>query len=166
MINLGRTRRHAGKPGAVERAAKALAKRGRPRVTELEIGVLVALAHNVDPWTTHGDSRTVSQALARCRRKGLAVRTQDLDGYMVDYVTAAGGEVLFPMGVESFDVGDEPDWQCARCGSSVARIEGTLVDACVSSEDFCNGNPLKARGYVRGAGRHAAPSSSDPGAKP
>jgi len=73
---LNLTQRHAGKPGAVERAAEALRKRVTPKplLTPLELTVLCRVARNEDPHAgTAGGvgSRRISQALGRLRRKGM-----------------------------------------------------------------------------------------------
>jgi hypothetical protein len=92
--NLNLIRRHAGKPGAVERAAAALRNRGvkKPIVTVLEAQVLAHVSLREDPWygvrgrvvsldasavpsgSATGGSRKVSQALSRLCRKGLVDR--------------------------------------------------------------------------------------------
>lgn len=64
-------------------------------------------------------------------------------------------------GVEWFagEYGEEP--QCARCGSSVARTgehgeafaESTGRLRCLSSAEWCAGNPMAGREGQKGAGR-------------
>ncbi len=85
MRTLNLQRRHAGKPGAIERAAEALQRRGAPKplLTPIELTVLCRVARDEDPWSgvslhevtgnggIRGGSRIVSQALGRLRRKGM-----------------------------------------------------------------------------------------------
>ncbi len=89
---LNLARRHANKPGAIERAAAALRARGAPAkspLTLLEAKVLAHVSLRQDPWdgvrgrkrsldvprdSSHVGSRKVSQALGRLRRKGFVDR--------------------------------------------------------------------------------------------
>lgn len=62
----------------------------KPVATELELGVLRALARGLDPWRHHpGRTRRVSQALARLQRRGFL--ELDAEGYAL---TADGAEHL------------------------------------------------------------------------
>ncbi len=46
---------------------------------------------------------------------------------------------------------DGRDWdnQCARCGSSVYGLDEELSGVCMSSEEFCNANPLPGRKHIK-----------------
>lgn len=74
MRSLNLERRHANKPGAVERAAAALGARvlpAKPPLTMIEARCAALVSLGLDPWEgRHGNgSRTVSQAVSRLRRK-------------------------------------------------------------------------------------------------
>lgn len=112
MRTLNLMRRHAGKPGAVARAAVALAARGTPAkapLTMLEAETLAYVSLRLDPWhgargkiarlddmavpsgSTLGDSRRVSQALQRLVRKGF------VDRFPLYNVTSSGQSALRDM---------------------------------------------------------------------
>lgn len=93
MKNLGLTRRHTGKPGAVERAERALECRGKSPLTMLEAEVLALVSLDCDPYRGWGDttrSRTTSQAKQRLRGKGFLVG----DARTGEHVTSAGHDAL------------------------------------------------------------------------
>ncbi len=109
MKTLNLTRRHAGKPGAIERAAATLAARcapTKPSLTMLEAEVLAYVSLRLDPWdgargrrtclddvavpcgSARGNSRLVSQALQRLVRKGF------VDRFPLYNITSAGVAAL------------------------------------------------------------------------
>ena len=97
-INLGLTRRWAGRAGAVERAAAKLAERGRPKVSAAQRKVLQTIAEGGDlgeSWVQNGDRDRLAwhrheRTIDALTRKGL-IRTTELGD---SELTDAGREAL------------------------------------------------------------------------
>lgn len=141
---------------------RRMTKGTKNAATKLELTVLRDVLDGRDPWRGRlGGSRLVSQALARCKRKGLVAVEQNAESETIYVVTPAGGAALFPRGVERFSVGtDDEGEMCARCGSSITwHHEDTLDEGeirwpvCLSVGPWCEEHPRHGRKSVRGAGQ-------------